>query len=54
MIEEGYEAQTKVVKGTKETKLIFELSDKELELANLNSEALGTLINGLTQNAIKL
>ena len=39
---------TKEVDGTKKTKLILEWN-KELEFANLNFKALGTLTNGLTQ-----
>ena len=50
MIEEGYDAPIKLVKGTKKAKQISEQSDNELELANLNSRALGALINSLTQN----
>ena len=49
MIEEGYESLTKQVNGAKNVKLIFEWNEKELKFANLNSKALGTLINGLTQ-----
>ena len=45
--EEGYGAPTKVEEGTKKVKPISEWTDKELELANLNSRALGTLINSL-------
>ena len=46
MTEEGYKAVTKLMEGTKKSKSISEQSDKELELANWNSRALGTLLNG--------
>ena len=49
MIEEGYGAPIKELDSTKKAKLIFKWNDRELELANLNFRALGTIINGLTQ-----
>ena len=54
MIEERSEAQTKEADGAKKAKPITEWTKKELEFSNLNSRALGTLINGMTQmNFIK-